>query len=261
MIVPYSVMPCRTECYIDARSISSRLSDLSLLLSTYATRDDSGCLTASSEAYLREVARRMRLFHVLYWSTVVKRFATVHSDAGLHALEASGYLLPNERAVLTSNGALPPSQRVHTVLTWIGTSVHSGNAMGALSSGSSKTAIEDEWLVRLNALRSAYGKIGKALARRMPLVYVHLVQTLVDTTLLMAPFALYGRLGAVSIILCGVLTFFYRGLLDVSKSFLDPFGNDGTAAEIEVPVIVRDANQASVRFIDGAEELPSMALP
>ena len=83
--------------------------------------------------------------------------------------------------------------------------------------------------------------------------------TLVDTTLLMAPFALYARLGAVSILLCGVLTFFYRGLVDVSKSFLDPFGNDGTTSEIEVPVLVRDANDATLRFISGAEVLPSMA--
>lgn len=88
------------------------------------------------------------------------------------------------------------------------------------------------------------------------------------------------------------------GLLDVSKSFLDPFGNDGTDVEIEVtvpslaltfvltltlifalslavtlifaltltpaltptfiqvPVLVKDLDAASTRFIDAAEHVP-----
>ena len=43
---------------------------------------------------------------------------------------------------------------------------------------------------------------------------------------MLAPFALYPRLGALTAPLCGVLTVFYRGFLVLSKSFLDPFGNE-----------------------------------
>ena len=48
----------------------------------------------------------------------------------------------------------------------------------------------------------------------------------------------------------------YRGLVDVCKSFLDPFGNDNTQVEIQVPVLVKDANAASTRFLDAAALTP-----
>ena len=82
-----------------------------------------------------------------------------------------------------------------------------------------------------------------------------MVQVLVDTMLLLAPAALYANLGSTSILLNGVLVAFYRGLVDVCKSFLDPFGNE-TDMEIEVPVLVRDLNRASVRFLEAARQLP-----
>ena len=89
------------------------------------------------------------------------------------------------------------------------------------------------------------------------MVYIHLVQVLVDTLLFISPIALYARLGATSVLLSSVLTFFYRGLVDVCKSFLDPFGNEHTDVEIEVPVLVRDLNAQSTRFMDaGAIKLP-----
>eukprot|EP00967_Tisochrysis_lutea_P031471 scaffold37112_cov35-Tisochrysis_lutea.AAC.3 len=101
--------------------------------------------------------------------------------------------------------------------------------------------------------------IPDELAARMPLSYVHFTHFLVDSLLLLAPFALYPKTGAFSIFLTGmldipsalvaredalpsaqrlvvitpttdaiwigVMTLFYRGLLELSKSFLDPFGN------------------------------------
>ena len=79
---------------------------------------------------------------------------------------------------------------------------------------------------------------------------------LVDTLLALAPLALYARLGEMGAPLCGVLVIFYRGLVACSKSFLDPFGNEQTDVEIEVPVLVRDLNGASTRFLEAAEALP-----
>ena len=63
--------------------------------------------------------------------------------------------------------------------------------------------------------------IPDELAARMPLAYVHFTHLLVDALLLLAPFALYAKLGAFAIILNGIIALFYRGLLELSKSFLE----------------------------------------
>ena len=48
-----------------------------------------------------------------------------------------------------------------------------------------------------------------------------------DSLVIIAPVALYAKLGALSIPLCGLLTLFFKGLLELSKSFLTPSGNEG----------------------------------
>ncbi len=80
---------------------------------------------------------------------------------------------------------------------------------------------------RITDLRAEYFSIGDLCAGRMPLAYVQFVQILVDTLVWLAPLSLYSGLGSLSILLCAVLTHFFKGLLELSKSFLDPFGNDG----------------------------------
>ena len=49
----------------------------------------------------------------------------------------------------------------------------------------------------------------------------------------------------------GVMTLFYRGLLELSKSFLDPFGNKRVsskfmAADLEVDVLLAESNAGSL---------------
>jgi hypothetical protein len=63
-------------------------------------------------------------------------------------------------------------------------------------------------------------------------------------------------LGSAALWLGPALVIFYRGLVDVCKSFLDPFGIFDTNVEILVPVLVKDANSASTRFIDAAQAFP-----
>ena len=53
---------------------------------------------------------------------------------------------------------------------------------------------------------------------------------LVDSLVVLAPLALYAELGRFSIPLTGLITLFFKGLLELSKSFLDPFGTDGRSA-------------------------------
>ena len=76
-------------------------------------------------------------------------------------------------------------------------------------------------------MRAEYFSIGDLCAGRMPLAYVLFVQILVDSFVWLAPFSLYSGLGSLSIPQCSVLKHFFKGLLELSESFLDPFGNDG----------------------------------
>jgi len=86
---------------------------------------------------------------------------------------------------------------------------------------------EREFLRKITDLRAEYFSIGDLCAGRMPIAYVQLLQILVDTLVWLAPLSLYSGLGSLSIPLCAILTHFFKGLLEMSKSFLDPFGNDG----------------------------------
>ena len=92
----------------------------------------------------------------------------------------------------------------------------------------------------------------------MPLAYVQLVQILVDSLVWLSPFSLYSGLGSLSIPLGGLLTLFFKGLLELSKSFLDPFGNEGYPGQnIRVDVLVSELNfGAANRWVRAAEYLP-----
>merc|ERR1712046_29936 len=98
-------------------------------------------------------------------------------------------------------------------------------------------------------LRSASSAIGYKLSARMPLTYVHLVQVLVDTLTLLAPFALFAKFGVASVLLNGLIVSFYQGLLNLCKSFLDPF--DGRS--FEVPVFVKEQIAASTFWLNEGE--------
>ena len=85
------------------------------------------------------------------------------------------------------------------------------------------------------------------------------VQILVDTFILVAPAALYVDLGGYSVIAVGILTFFYTGLLDLAKVFLDPLNNEGFAKSslnMDLGVLLRESNAGSVRWKDSGSQLP-----
>ena len=116
-------------------------------------------------------------------------------------------------------------------------------------------------LSKLTTLRGSYFAIGDALDFRMSLAYVQFVQTLVDILVFVAPFALYPKLGAFAAVLNGFIALFYRGLLELSKSFLDPFGNrrvsaSGLSADIGIATLIGESNAGSLVWPLGAERLP-----
>ena len=59
----------------------------------------------------------------------------------------------------------------------------------------------------------------------------------------------------------GLLTLFYKGLLELSKSFLDPFGNEGYPGQnIRVDVLVSELNfGAGGRWVKAGRRLPGAA--
>lgn len=94
----------------------------------------------------------------------------------------------------------------------------------------------------------------------MPLAYVHLVQLLVDSLMVFTAPALYPKVGILSIGLTMVLTCFYRGLLELSKSFLDAFGLHTPGEQpIEVDVFLSEANSDLRVMAAGAPTRPKPA--
>ena len=102
------------------------------------------------------------------------------------------------------------------------------------------------------------------LAARIPLSYVHFTTFLVDALLFISPVALLPRLGAFTVILGPLIVLFYRGLLELSKSFLDPFGNrrvstTDLSAEIATDTLIGESNAGSLVWPSGAARIPWLA--
>mgnify|MGYP002632231392 CR=1 FL=1 len=126
------------------------------------------------------------------------------------------------------------------VLQWITARIGVAHRSGVLTGG---PGFEQLALQKCCDLRAACMTVPDELAARMPLAYVHFTHCLVDILLLLAPFGLYANLGWFAIPMTGLFTLFYRGLLELSKSFLDPFGNrrvsfTGLSADINVDCLI-----------------------
>jgi len=66
-------------------------------------------------------------------------------------------------------------------------------------------------------------------------------------------------MGVWSILCVGVITLFFSGLLDLSKLFLDPLSNDKylrDSINIDIGALIRQSNQGSTRWYQGARILP-----
>ena len=179
------------------------------------------------------------------------------SPMGLERLVTAGEMTNDEVTSLLSSG-LPPSQYAYVLMEWAG--MHATRAMqaGTLHGGA---GYEKSLLEQFTRLRAEYFNIGDCTAGRMAMAYVQLVQVLIDSLVALAPLALYPQAGSLSIPLAGLLTLFFKGLLELSKSFLDPFGNrrvslTGLSADINVDCLIGEANAGSLVWPQGAQKLP-----
>lgn len=244
------------QCYSHALSVASSASDLNLILAAHAKRDATGAYTPTARALLTATERRSRLLILLFWADTVRRYRSVNSNAGLRILMRRGVLTQEEFALLQG---FPRCERLHAVMAWI---VAAGQPSSAqVMVGGEETLVEldlAQWMDKCCELRIAYGRIKKTLVARMPLQYMHLVQILVDTLAIETPFAMFARFGTMGIPLAGLINVSFLGLVAVSKSFLDPFGNLGSDVEMQVPVLVRDANEGRMRWVKLGGPLPGL---
>lgn len=264
------------KSYALSRSVQGRLNDIGLLCGAHANRTDDGGLTEEAAKFLDDTARNLRLLHCLFYADVCYR-RTSHSGRsgtasirlllsfdrvartapGLDLLREKGLITAREYETLVSN-ALPPARWYLIVLEWVTARIHVATRKRIITGGA---GLEQILLQKCLDLRSACMSIPDELAARMPLAYVHFTHCLVDILLLLAPFGLFANLGWFAIPMTGLFTLFYRGLLELSKSFLDPFGNrrvsfTGLSAEVNVDCLIGESNAGSLIWPHGAKQMP-----
>ena len=243
------------------RKVQGRLNDIGILLATHAKRDESAQYLPESRELLQEVARWVRLFHILYWASQVRpavgdeitSISVLRTEPGLARLRERGLITKREHKLLLS-GALTETTRYVVVLEWIISRFTQARAKGMLDGGA---GFESLILEKSLLLRSTCASVTDDIAARMPLAYIHLVQILVDALVILAPIALFSSLGVFIIPLVGLLTTFYRGFTVLSKSFLDPFGNEDSLSEnFNIFCLLCETNAGSVRWYSALEQLP-----
>lgn len=283
--------------YFTTRAVQGRINDVVMILTLSARRSDSetnGTTTKTTTGYDRNAKelvstcnRLIRLSHTFFWAATPTCSNGVGdggvsdgdhltelppsqwsndaigplllSPVGLRGLVNVNELTHEEVDALLNSG-LPPSQYPYVLLEWVGLYAMEGLRDGTLVGG---YGVEDQLMKRLTDIRAEYFSIGDFTAGRMPLAYVQLVQILVDTLVWLSPFSLYSSLGILSIPFVGLLTHFLKGLLELSKSFLDPFGNEGYPGQnIRVDVLVSELNfGASSRWFQAGDSLPVRTHP
>mmetsp|Transcript_2797 Transcript_2797/g.4526 ORF Transcript_2797/g.4526 Transcript_2797/m.4526 type:complete len:495 (+) Transcript_2797:41-1525(+) len=263
--------------YSTTRAIQGRINDICMLITIGAKRND-----PESQELVARCTRLIKKSHSFFWAATPtvsdglgdeghehtdmpledmqqeKIGPLLLSPEGLRGLVKVGELTAEEAEALLSSG-LPPTQYTYILMEWVGLYVMDGLESGLLGrNGINNSGLEENFLRQLTALRAEYFNIGDFVSGRMPLAYVQLVQILVDSLVFLAPFSLYSDLGSLSIPLTGLLTLFFKGLLELSKSFLDPFGVEGYPHQnIRVDVLVSELNfGAASRWVKAAESFP-----
>ena len=206
------------DFYNVTRSIQGRLNTIQMLLASHATREvvkntrrknnnnnnnnnnKTGVATQHYHGYTKDsyeflqlIARRLRLFHIMYWSSQTRRFEILLSDKGLNRLVDTGVLTREEKNALDALVDVPRTQKQYTVLQSTITACqkgihHNNNKKNAIIGIDSKF-LEQSLLSEFAQLRGKCGSIPDLIAGRMPLAYAHFVQILVDTFVLCTPIA------------------------------------------------------------------------
>lgn len=255
------------------RGIQGRLNDINMLL---AANGASVALppnkkqtikepyTDEALAFLNSTATKLRVCHLLFWAANAPRFRILLTPRGLDRLVQVGFLPPLLKAqVLDATHGLPPARKwmalLESALMDCQEALVNPKAIQRYSN-----ALEHALLDQFCRLRAFMATIPDQVDGRMPLAYAHFVQILVDLFLVVAPIAQYPEMGVFSVVLVGILTLFYRGLLDLAKVFLDPLDSEDYcegAVYLNLAVFIREANAASTRWILGGRAAAAATSP
>jgi len=253
----------RTLCV--SRKIQRALVSIILLQSTHAARDAAGSITTVARQALDRTASELRLLQIMFWGSICrgKTVGLVHTDEGMQRLLERGVMSREQHDLLVP---LNYTDRYEEVLRWIaarlvamqGRDKAAPERSPQLEPGSYdfERRFDDQTI----ELRDQCDLLQTDMAGRMPLAYVHLVQLLVDSLVVLTAPALYSKLGPLSICLTFWVTVCYRGLLELSKCFLDAFGFHSPGEQpIEVDVLMSEVNHALQRTSQGSPSLPTPA--
>ncbi|KAK1743540.1 bestrophin family protein [Skeletonema marinoi] len=241
--------------YDTTRKIQGRINDIGLLVASTVERDDQGKYTKRGEDLLDDIGNYTRLFHLFCWAKYSKKFQVLSTSRGMSRMLSRGIMSRTEYNTLTSLSSSNGGPH-NACLTWILVKCLTAMKDNTLPNDH---ALRDLLFRKMCDLRGTFAGIGDQLDGRIPLAYAHFVQVLVDSFLLIAPFALYSELGIWSIPAVGLLTLFYAGLLDLAKILLDPLDNDefyDAPVNFDIGVLIRESNAGSTRWKYSAEMLP-----
>ena len=231
------------------------LSDFNLLATTNIKRDEDGMATAESSEFLDDIALYARLFYVLMWASKAYQFSCLITPEGLRRMESRGIMTFKELEVLQSL-EVPNDRLFLASLQWMMI-----RSIKAIDDGilAGDNATKGQLLAQMVAIRNKQASISNKIDGRMPLAYTHFVQILVDTLVFTSPFALYAKLGDLTIFAVCAITFFYTGLNNLAKIFLDPLNNENfkeNSIFMDLGVFMRETNVASEQSRKMVTKLP-----
>ena len=168
-----------------------------LIVATRAERDpETSHYTPRAKKLLEEIASDIRLFNIIAWSYFSAKFSILQTPKGLSRMLSRGIMTRAQYKILvpqnskTNRGSSPEPQ--YTTLQWIYLRLLKGRNDGILAL---TAPVETAFTTKILELRKNMSNIRDNLDGKMPLAYVHLVQSLVDFFLALSPFALYPELG------------------------------------------------------------------
>lgn len=242
---------------VATRQVQGRLNDMNLITASHAKRDASGNMTPESKDICDVLGRYTRLFVVLFYSAQCRLYESLLTKEGLAGMQKRGLVTQEESNILST---LPPKARYNAVFTWI---------MATFTRGCEEDPPQIRmpanahfaFLLRMTDLRNSCATITDLVDARCPLAYVHLVQLLVDSFLLITPFAALGQMGWFSVPATFLLSLFFSGLMDLSKMLYDPLDNEvfGDIDNIQIDTVIQEINNGSRRFATTGSLLPDGA--
>lgn len=241
--------------YLAFRDVQARLNELSMMFATHAARTDTMEYTPEATKLLKDTAVVNRLFSVFTYATLSRRYRILHTTRALKRMVERG-VMPCHIYQSIVQLKIPTDARCYSMLELLMIKFQQGLKKKTLIGGD---GFEQCILDRCCQLLSHFLTFGDLMDARIPLAYAHLMQVLIDTLLLLAPFALYSEMEHLCIPASAVIAFFFSGLLDLSKVFHDPMDNEDYCDhlfEVNVGVLIRESNGLSKVYYNAAEVLP-----